>query len=156
MDLGWLAAFILQAFCQASFGHGVFSQQLAKVHVDWVLQNNVMLICDQDVMNEAKCASLHSLHNVHSSEGCVLPNQSVARLDQEQLENRVCGPAMNLNSACLSTHVCCQSHLAIKTYPGVSELMQACDHGILYKSHVARAFVQWFSCKHASTLSNVL
>ncbi len=73
MDLGWLAALILQAFCQAGFGHSVLSQQLAKVHVDWVLKNNVMLICNQDVMNEAKCASLHSLCNNHLSEGCVLP-----------------------------------------------------------------------------------
>lgn len=59
MDFGWLAAFVLQAFCQAGFGHGVLCQQLAEVHADWVLKDDVVLICDQDVMNEAKCASLH-------------------------------------------------------------------------------------------------
>ncbi len=46
MDLGWFAALVLQAFCQARFGHSVLGQQLAEVHVDWVFKNNVVLICD--------------------------------------------------------------------------------------------------------------
>ncbi len=46
MDLGRFAALILQALCQAGFGHSILGQQLAEVHVDGVFKNNVVLICD--------------------------------------------------------------------------------------------------------------
>lgn len=62
MDLGWLAALILQALGQAGLCHSVLGQQLAKVHVDGVLQDDIVLLCDEDVVNEAKGASLQQKH----------------------------------------------------------------------------------------------
>ena len=58
MHLSGLAFLIPQALCQTGLGKGVFGEKLAIVHDDWVLQNDVVLICDQDVMDEAESASL--------------------------------------------------------------------------------------------------
>lgn len=47
MDLGGLAGLVLQALCQACFAQRILAQQLSKVHLDGVLQHNVVLIRDQ-------------------------------------------------------------------------------------------------------------
>lgn len=60
MYLGWLCVLIFQALSQAGFGKNVLAQQLAKVHLDRVFQNDIVLICNQNVVNETKGASLHS------------------------------------------------------------------------------------------------
>ena len=57
----WL---VLQALCQAGLGKGVLAQQLAKVHLDRVLQDDIVLIGDQDVMYETKCTSLQHQHEL--------------------------------------------------------------------------------------------
>lgn len=64
MYLCWLAFLVLQALCQAGLGKSILAQQLAKVHLDWVLQNDIVLICDQDVMNKTKCTSLQHQHEL--------------------------------------------------------------------------------------------
>ncbi len=47
-----------QAFGQASAAKGVLCQKLDKVHADGVLQRNVVVVCDQDVMEETKGGTL--------------------------------------------------------------------------------------------------
>ena len=64
MYLCGFAWLVLQAFCQAGFGKSILAQQLAKVHLDWILQNDIVLICNQDVMNETKCTSLQHWHEL--------------------------------------------------------------------------------------------
>lgn len=61
---------ILQALCQAGLGKGILAEHFAKVHLDGILQNDVMLICDQDVMNESKCASLPGQHKLVAELSC--------------------------------------------------------------------------------------
>ena len=60
MDPSGLALLILQTLCQARFCPSILGQQLAIVHVNGVLQDDVVLIRDQDVMYEAKRAALQA------------------------------------------------------------------------------------------------
>lgn len=62
VNLGGLCALILQALCQAGLGKGILGQQLCKVHLDGILQNDVVLVCDQNVVNEPKCSALQTWH----------------------------------------------------------------------------------------------
>lgn len=64
MYLCWLALLVLQALSQAGLGKSILPKQLAKVHLDWVLQYDVVLICHQDVVNETKCTSLQHQHEL--------------------------------------------------------------------------------------------
>ena len=59
MDLGRLVRLVVQALCQAGSAQGVLAQQAPEVHLNGVLQQDVVLLCDQDVMNEAESAALH-------------------------------------------------------------------------------------------------
>ena len=72
MYLGGFAGFVLQALGEAGLGKGVLAQQFAKVHLDGVLQNDIVLICDQDVVNESEGTSLPNQHKLVKSFRCEL------------------------------------------------------------------------------------
>ena len=117
MDLGGSAALILQALRQARLGKGIFGQQPPKVHLDGVFKNDVMLVCHQNVMNEAKGSTLETAppwaqhlictaallvmlinpHDLGASVTSCDPARSIHRLLRDRLQSGETAHALPLN-----------------------------------------------------------